>query len=164
MIHSVSGTMKVSATGTWYMFCQYNRRPTNGRTETMRLRKAFTLIELLVVIAIIGILIALLQPAVQKVREAAARAQCSNNLKQIGLACHGYHDQVKSFPPGYLATAAYPDTYPGWGWAAFILPYLEQDAVHRQINFSQPVESQAVIQTMLPAFICPGDSPPFSAF
>src|ERR1700724_429587 len=97
---------------------------------TRQKRKAFTLIELLVVIAIIAILIALLVPAVQKVREAATRTQCINNLKQIGLAMHSYEGVYKRLPPGYTATAAYPSTSPGWGWAAHILPYLDQGVVY----------------------------------
>src|SRR5260370_6608020 len=122
-------------------------------------RRAFTLIELLVVIAIIAILIALLVPAVQKVREAAARTQCINNLKQIGVACHSYHDANKGLPPGYSATAAYPSTSPGWGWAAYLLPYLEHGNLYRQINFNSPVESQSAIQTIIPVFLCPSDTP-----
>jgi prepilin-type N-terminal cleavage/methylation domain-containing protein/prepilin-type processing-associated H-X9-DG protein len=130
-----------------------------GKT-TMR-RSAFTLIELLVVIAIIAILIGLLLPAVQKVRESAARAQCQNNLKQIGLALHNYHDTNRCLPPGYAATMPYTDgatdTAPGWGWAAFILPDIEQENLYRQLNFNQLVQKSAGIQTMVKAYLCPSD-------
>jgi prepilin-type N-terminal cleavage/methylation domain-containing protein/prepilin-type processing-associated H-X9-DG protein len=130
-------------------------------------RRAFTLIELLVVLAVIAVLIGLLLPAVQKVREAASRMKCANNLKQIGLACHNYHDAQKSLPPGYLALSSYvdgaTDTAPGWGWAAFLLPYLEQDNLSRQINFTQPVQGPAAAQ-VLPGFLCPSDVVPPSPF
>ena len=89
-------------------------------------RQGFTLIELLVVIAIIAILIALLVPAVQKVRDAAARTQCTNNLKQIMLACHSYHDANKVLPPGYNGA-----TWVGTG--AYLLPYLDQVPLFEQI-------------------------------
>jgi prepilin-type N-terminal cleavage/methylation domain-containing protein/prepilin-type processing-associated H-X9-DG protein len=127
-------------------------------------RRAFTLIELLVVIAIIGILIALLLPAVQKVREAANRSQCTNNLKQLGLACHAYHDSHQALPPGYSAAGAFPSTSPGWGWAAYLLPHLDQENLDRQINFNLPVEGQPIIQSPLKVFRCPSDTPPQGAF
>jgi prepilin-type N-terminal cleavage/methylation domain-containing protein/prepilin-type processing-associated H-X9-DG protein len=134
-------------------------------------RRAFTLIELLVVIAIIGTLIGLLLPAVQKVREAASRLSCTNNLKQIGLACHNYHDTNQSFPSGYRASGPYTDgssdTAPGWGWAAFLLPYLEQDNLFRSINLNQPVESPSnapAVRTVIKTYLCPSDLWPPAAF
>jgi prepilin-type N-terminal cleavage/methylation domain-containing protein len=118
----------------------------------MSRRPAFTLIELLVVIAIIGILVALLLPAVQKVREAAARAQCLNNLKQIGLGLHNCHDTEKAFPPA----AKYFGQGNSWSVHARLLPYIEQDTLYRQIDFSAAPSSQpAITQTRVALYLCP---------
>src|SRR6185437_3281435 len=142
--------------------------PFPGGLIVRRRRSAFTLIELLVVIAIIAILIGLLLPAVQKVREAAARMACGNNLKQMGLAFHSYHDANYKLPPGYTAAGAYVDgtndTAPGWGWGAYIVPYLEQAPLYAQFNLSQPVPNSPASSTVVKGFICPTDMTPAGPF
>ena len=100
----------------------------------MRQKKAFTLVELLVVIAIIGILIAMLLPAVQAAREAARRMQCAGNFKQVGIALHNYHSALGNFPPG--STWNVSSSYWGWSWSVYILPYLEQDILDDSIDYS----------------------------
>ncbi|MCI0684155.1 MAG: DUF1559 domain-containing protein [Gemmataceae bacterium] len=131
------------------------------RSPQVGQRSAFTLIELLVVIAIIAILIALLVPAVQKVREAAARSQCQNNLKQIGLAVHGYHDVKKRFPPDRLAN--------DWAtWAVLIMPFIEQDTIYKLWDLKRryaeqpgPVGSAAdPCPRIVPIYHCPGRRQP----
>ena len=152
---------------------------TMHRGTGSRWRPAFTLIELLVVIAIIAILIALLVPAVQKVREAAARTECANKMKQIGLALHGFHDVNKNWPPGQSA-----NNDKSFTWATYILPYIEQGAIYdklaamhtRWINpkgTQDPSPSQIrqlpnynaqvlpLISTKIDTFICNSDPGPF---
>ena len=105
-------------------------------------RSAFTLVELLVVIAIIGLLIALLLPAVQAAREASRRSSCKNNLKQLGLALHTFHDTYQRLPAGWEAYAAAgsktpdPEGVPGWAWGSHALAGLEQSALADQINLN----------------------------
>ncbi len=142
----------------------------------VRPRPAFTLVELLVVIAIIGILVGLLLPAVQAAREAARRMQCSNNLKQLGLAFHNYESATKSFPINYATRGklGFPNNGPGIAnsgrsWLQMVLPYIEQTPLYNNIDFTvglQPKSSAAttpvgrnrlVAATIVPTFLCPSD-------
>jgi len=130
-------------------------------------RRAFTLVELLVVIAIIGVLVALLLPAVQAARESARRMQCGNNLKQLALAVHNYHDVHNYYPPEML-------TNPGWGWGAFILPFIEQNALYDQLKPGSTVAlppartlfgGVMLLQQPVKAFKCPSNqTPPTNSF
>ncbi len=133
----------------------------------MHRRSAFTLIELLVVIAIIAILIGLLLPAVQKVREAAARAKCQNNLKQIGLGLHNYHDAIETFPPAGARGQFTGGTGWGFSWMVLLLPYIEQENFWNQLNKTSPNPGYNVTanndiseSTVLSVFTCP--SSPFT--
>jgi prepilin-type N-terminal cleavage/methylation domain-containing protein len=131
--------------------------------------RGFTLIELLVVIAIIGVLLALLLPAVQAAREAARRIQCTNNLKQIGLALHNYHDQFGSFPTGGIVSTydAWSPTSTGLSWRAMILPQMEQATLYNAINLDvrtdgdpgrDPGAGFTMWVTVLSTWLCPSDS------
>lgn len=121
------------------------------------MRRALTLVELLVVVAVIGVLIALLLPAIQKVREAANRAACLNHLKQLGLALHAYHDANGSFPPGVTADTS--DLRDGkHSGLVFVLPYLEQQPLYQRYDFSAAWRAPAnlpVAQTRVALFLCP---------
>lgn len=141
-------------------------------TRSKRDRQGFTLIELLVVIAIIAILIALLLPAVQQAREAARRTQCRNNLKQLGVALHNYHETHSTLPAGYYSYGTNngtgpgwanidPTTWdaaPGWGWGTMILPFIDQTALYSELVIDLPIwapANVAPVRSKLSAFLCP---------
>jgi prepilin-type N-terminal cleavage/methylation domain-containing protein len=131
--------------------------------------RGFTLVELLVVIAIIGLLIALLLPAVQAARESGRRTQCVNNLREIGLALHNYHDALKSFPPAYLIQPGgggingppdplTRDAGPGWAWGMLLLPYLEERPLYDKIDFNRPCwdsVNDLLVRRQPKVFLCP---------
>jgi len=129
--------------------------------STINSRRGFTLVELLVVIAIIGILIGMLLPAVQQVREAARRIQCANNVRQLGLAVMNYESAHMHLPSGWITESEFqPLAEPGWGWSAEILPFVEGNNVHNQINFRVAIDDhdhEDIIQTVIPVFLCPSD-------
>jgi len=148
-------------------------------TQDLR-RSAFTLIESLVAITMFAILLSLLLPAIQKARESANRAQCANNLRQIGIALHARYTDTENFPPSYLwnntltaVTITKPPVYdrpplqvyvqtnwPGWGWASFLLPYLDQNPLYQMIDFTVPTVSVTAAvprTTILPVYTCPSD-------
>jgi prepilin-type N-terminal cleavage/methylation domain-containing protein/prepilin-type processing-associated H-X9-DG protein len=126
-------------------------------------RRAFTLVELLVVIAIIGILIAMLLPAVQSAREAARRMQCKNNLKQFGLGLHSYHGSYTYFPPGFMVVNHTGDIGGGWAWGVYLMPFLEQSSLQgilspTKFTLSEVVEDPDLLQMLqsdLGLFRCP---------
>lgn len=139
-------------------------------------RSAFTLIELLVVIAIIALLMALLLPAIQKVREAANKMLCASNLRQLATAAHNYHNDYNRLPPGYLGPIPNNIAWPGaaavtaqrWGWLTMLLPYIEADNVYKQLvgdftinaygrRFDNPTTNLVVIRTIIKTFLCPSD-------
>ncbi len=124
-------------------------------------KKGFTLVELLVVIAIIGILIGMLLPAVQMVREAARRTACLNNIRQIGLGLMNYESTFEMFPPGWTSgNINVPVGEPGWGWSAEILPYMEAGNLDDRLDFDVAIDAPGHaqwIQTSLPFYLCPSD-------
>src|SRR5262245_40918890 len=125
------------------------------------MRKAFTLIEVLVVIGVIGLLVALLLPAVQSSREASRKVQCANNLKQIGLALLNYESTHTAFPSGYISQfdSSGNDTGPGWGWASLILPEMDEKPIHNVIHFDLPIEHamNGVRVASITSYLCPSE-------
>src|SRR5262245_8657385 len=141
-----------------------------NRTKCGGWPQGFTLVELLVVIAIIGVLVAMLLPAVQSARKSARRMQFTSHLKQLALACHNYHDSLRTFPPSHLYAASNREM---WGWHVFLLPYIEQKALQDSLGVQQFQLNQVLakknpalreplplLQSSIPIFLCPSDANP----
>ena len=139
------------------------RTPDHGSTsrEDMRFRSTgFTLVELLVVIAIVGVLVALLLPAVHAARESARQTSCKNNLKQFGVGMHNFESARRTLPPGYVYVPGSQGNLRGYGWGAMLLPLLEEAALYDAIDFNQPVfdpVNETPRQRHLEVFLCPAD-------
>ena len=130
--------------------------------QLLEASRGFTLVELLVTIGIIGVLVGLLLPAVQAAREAARKASCQNNLRQIGIALHNYHDVHKVLPTGCIEWRAWnaPPSRRQFAWSAMLLPFLEEQNLHQQINWSKAYdapENSGVSKTDLPVYLCPSE-------
>jgi prepilin-type N-terminal cleavage/methylation domain-containing protein/prepilin-type processing-associated H-X9-DG protein len=142
------GVIRRSTSRHWYRTCfdksnQHDVVLKMDRQRAATLRRGFTLIELLVVIAIIGILIGLLLPAVQAVRETARKISCQNNLKQVGIALHSYHNMHASLPTGCIEWRSWrsPPSYRQYAWSALLLPFLEQQPLYDEIDFALPFDA-----------------------
>src|SRR5688572_18612407 len=159
--------------GVPHAFWPLSSRKKESHMNSWRRTRAFTLVELLVVIAIIGVLVALLLPAVQMARESARRIKCSNQMKQFGLAMHNYVDVHNSLPIGHMFRGIFDGDAnnaqggSGFGWGSAILPFIEQNALYSQFNFSMPITTNTATipnlvhaQTHLPMFACPSDLKP----
>ena len=140
-------------------------RQSTNLPRRQRFRQAFTLIELLVVVAVIAILVALILPSVQQAREAARQTACRNNLKQMGISLHSYHDTFGSLPSGYISSLGAVEDDKGWGWGAMILPFIEQNALYgslrsRELSLTQVAYDYRnidILQTPLSLYTCPSD-------
>jgi prepilin-type N-terminal cleavage/methylation domain-containing protein len=134
--------------------------PLQASPQQQRPRAGFTLVELLVVIGIIGVLVSLLLPAVHAVREAARQTACKNNLRQIGLALHNYHDTHQTLPPGCLEWRPWngPRSHRQFAWSAMLLPFIEQSNLHRIIDWGQAYDAEVnapAAHTDLTIYLCP---------
>jgi prepilin-type processing-associated H-X9-DG protein/prepilin-type N-terminal cleavage/methylation domain-containing protein len=125
---------------------------------SLRKKAGFTLVELLTVTSIVTVSMSLLLPGLQKVRNQARVAACKNNMKQLGLSMHNYHETFSTLPPGWVIKETKANAGPGFGWGVMVLPFLDQAPLYSQLNFSQPPAMDAKTQTKLAVYLCPEDT------
>lgn len=124
----------------------------------LRKKQGFTLVELLAVTSIVTVSMSLLLPGLQKIRNQARESACKNNLRQLGLAMHNYHETFSAFPPGWVIKETKANAGPGLGWGVMVLPFLDQAPLYSQLNFSQPPAVDTRTQTKLDVYLCPEDT------